>query len=122
VKNHLKTSMRALAVAALLGAAANAPARAERLTSVANLQAPGAGLASELVDLYMRDLARAHCPAVAARTTEDAVADAIFTAELRSGLEAPELDKLHAKAEAMVSDPSFCSKASSLPALPPKAG
>ena len=115
--------MRALAVAALFGAGANAPVSAsDRLTSVANLQSSGAGSSNDLVDLYVRDLARAHCPAVAARTTEDAVADAIFTAELRSGLEAPELDRLHAKAEAMIADPSFCSKASALPALPPKAG
>jgi hypothetical protein len=122
LKKYLKASTRALAVAALMGGAASAPAKAEGWTNVANLQSQGVGQTSELVDLYVRDLARAHCPAASARASEDAVADAIFTAELRSGLEAPELERLHSKAEAMVSDPSFCSRASSLPALPPKAG
>lgn len=122
MKKLLKTSARAVTFAALMGAAASAPAKAEGRMAVANLQTQSAAPTNELVDLYIRDLARAHCPTAAMRTSEDAVADAIFTAELRSGLEAGELDRLHAKAEAMVSDPSFCSRATSLPALPPKAG
>ena len=120
LKPTLFTKARSLTVAALLALGATPSVAAEPLTTLANLQS---GVQSnELLNLYMRDLARANCPALGSTINADGIADAIFSAELRSGLEAVELDRLHATAEAMVSDPAFCARAASLPALPSKAG
>lgn len=118
MKTILHTFARGSALAALLaggmiaatqaGAAeATTPAVAQAQTSKAEPDA-----SRELMALYLRDIARSNCGPT--NVSDDNIADAIFMAEARSGLDAGELDKLHAKAEALsASDPSFCSKARS---------
>lgn len=116
LKTILQTLARGPALAALLAGGVVMSGKAAALEA----NAPTVGVAAkadaessrELMALYLRDIARSNCGPT--NVSDDNIADAIFMAEARSGLDATELDKLHAKAEAMsASDPSFCSKARS---------
>ena len=122
LKTILQTLARGPALAALLASGVVATGKAGAVEAGAPGVAPvqmTSALAKaepeasrELMALYLRDIARSNCGPT--NVSDDNIADAIFMAEARSGLDAAELDKLHAKAEALsASDPSFCSKARS---------
>lgn len=113
---------RSAAFAALLASAtlAAGPATANDAIAppAANMAAvqvePDTPHVRELFGLYMLDLARLHCDPQEAAKRDNQFADAIFMAEVRSGLDARDLERLHAKAADMTVDPAFCSKAASL--------
>ena len=119
MKTILRTLARGPALAVLLASGVVATGKAGAFEATAPAVAPATQMAKtepdasrELMALYLRDIARSNCGPT--NVSDDNIADAIFMAEARSGLDAAELDKLHAKAEAMsASDPSFCSKARS---------
>ena len=98
---------------------ASGQASALDAATVATLAAKAANVAvqpdtphvRELFGLYVLDQAQARCGGQPAAMRDARDNDAIFMAEVRSGLDGQQLDRLHAQAEAMTADPAFCGPA-----------